>query len=181
MSKTLKNFKDLIQKFHFMIIPTSIGRIKYVYRHQKQFKHVGKNLFWQSRKFPADPEYISIGDNVRICADAVFVNHDSARNLLNRTYNTNEFQPYYGCIYVGNNVIIGGGAMILPNVYIGNNVVIGAGAIVTKDVPDNSVIAGVPAKIIGTFDDFAAKRKGYKRRPLEQEWEFFLEKHKNKI
>ena len=43
---------------------------------------------------------------------------------------------------------------------IGNNVIIGAGSVVTKDIPDNSVCAGVPCKRIGSFDDFIRKRKG---------------------
>ena len=181
MGRRWKDFKQLTQKLRFMMIPTSVGRIKYVYKHKKQFKHIGKQLFWQSRKFPADPQYIWIGDNVRVCADAVFVNHDTARNLLNRAYNTNDFLPYNGCIYVGNNVMIGASATILPNVYIGNNVIVGAGAIVTKDVPDNSVVAGIPAKVIGTFDDFVAKRKAIPKRNLEEHWEAFWEAHKDRM
>lgn len=51
-------------------------------------------------------------------------------------------------IYVGNNVYISTGVTILGPVKIGNNVTIGAGAVVTKDIPDNAIVAGVPAKII---------------------------------
>jgi len=49
---------------------------------------------------------------------------------------------------VGNNVLIGAGACILGDITIGNNVKIGANAVVTKDVPSNSVVVGIPAKII---------------------------------
>ncbi|MCM0647410.1 serine O-acetyltransferase [Clostridium swellfunianum] len=49
---------------------------------------------------------------------------------------------------IGNNVYIGAGAVILGNVKIGNNVVIGANAVVIKDIPDNAVAVGVPAKVI---------------------------------
>lgn len=49
---------------------------------------------------------------------------------------------------VGNNVYIGAGAKILGPVTIGNNVVIGANAVVLKNIPDNSLVTGVPAKII---------------------------------
>ena len=49
---------------------------------------------------------------------------------------------------IGNNVYIGTGAIIMNPVNIGNNVIIGAGSIITKDVPDNAIVAGNPAKII---------------------------------
>lgn len=51
------------------------------------------------------------------------------------------------CI-IGNNSFIGTGAIILPKVRIGENVTIGAGAVVSKDLPDNCVAVGIPAKII---------------------------------
>ena len=51
-------------------------------------------------------------------------------------------------IYVGNNCYISTGVVILGPVKIGDNVTIGAGAVVNKDIPDNAVVGGVPAKII---------------------------------
>jgi maltose O-acetyltransferase len=51
-------------------------------------------------------------------------------------------------VTIGDNVWIGGSVTILPGVTIGNGVTIGAGSVVTKDVPDNVVVAGNPAKII---------------------------------
>lgn len=53
---------------------------------------------------------------------------------------------------IGNNVYISAGARIVGNVRVGNNVIIGANAVVTKDVPSNSIVAGVPAKILRTVD-----------------------------
>ena len=51
-------------------------------------------------------------------------------------------------VIIGDNVWVGSGAKIMPNVEIGNNSVIAAGAVVTKNVPENVVVAGVPARII---------------------------------
>lgn len=56
-------------------------------------------------------------------------------------------------ITIGDNVWIGGHAVINPGVTVGNNVVIAAGAVVTKDVPNNVVVAGVPAKVIRRLDE----------------------------
>ena len=56
-------------------------------------------------------------------------------------------------IKIGNDVWIGGNVTILPGVNIGNNVVIAAGAVVTKDVPDNCVVGGVPAKKIKDIEN----------------------------
>ena len=54
-------------------------------------------------------------------------------------------------VRIGNDVWIGGNVTILPGVTIGNNVVVAAGAVVTKDVPDNAVVGGVPAKVLKTL------------------------------
>ena len=56
--------------------------------------------------------------------------------------------PRKGTPRIGNNVYIGPGAKIIGNIAIGNDAAIGANAVVTHDVPDNAVVAGVPAKII---------------------------------
>ena len=67
----------------------------------------------------------------------------------------------FGKIKVGNNVYIGNDALIMPGVTIGNNVVIGAGTVVTKSVPDNSVVAGNPGRIIGNISSFKEKMLKY--------------------
>ena len=59
-------------------------------------------------------------------------------------------------VTIGNDVWIGANCTILPSVTIGNNVVVAAGAVVTKDVPDNCVVGGVPAKIIKKIENDTA-------------------------
>ncbi|MDE7192107.1 MAG: sugar O-acetyltransferase, partial [Clostridia bacterium] len=56
-------------------------------------------------------------------------------------------------VKIGNNVWIGAHATILSGVTIGDNAIIAAGAVVTKDVPQNTVVAGVPAKIIKKIEE----------------------------
>lgn len=55
-------------------------------------------------------------------------------------------------ITIGNDVWIGGNCTIVDGVTIGNNVIVAGGAVVTKDVPDNCVVAGVPAKVVKTLE-----------------------------
>ena len=62
-----------------------------------------------------------------------------------------------GRVTIGDEVFVGHGSIILPGVTIGSRVVVGAGSVVTKDIPDNSVAAGNPARVIGTYDDFVKK------------------------
>lgn len=56
-------------------------------------------------------------------------------------------------VTIGNDVWIGGNVTILPGVTIGNNVVVAAGAVVSKDVPDNCVVGGVPAKVLREIEN----------------------------
>ena len=64
-----------------------------------------------------------------------------------------------GRVHIENNVFIGAGSIILPNVRIGNNSIVGAGSVVTKDIPANVVCAGNPAKIVYSLDEFIEKNK----------------------
>lgn len=72
-----------------------------------------------------------------------------------------------GKVTIGDEVYVGHGTIILPNVRIGSRVVIGAGSVVTKDIPDNAVAAGNPARVIGTYDAFLEKHAAQmKTRPV---------------
>lgn len=72
-----------------------------------------------------------------------------------------------GRVTIGDEVFVGHGTIILPNVTIGSRVVVGAGSVVTRDIPDNSVAAGNPARVIGTYDDFLKKHSAQmKFRPV---------------
>ena len=98
---------------------------------------------------------ISIGNNCRIANGVRFVTHDGGVWVL-RNLGLKDVDVF-GQISIGNNVHIGWNAIIMPNVHIGNNCVIGAGAVVTKDIPDNSVAVGVPARVIENIEEYKNK------------------------
>ena len=127
------------------------------------FGSIGEKCMIQSRKVPLYPELIYIGNNVRIASNVCFITHDVSHNMLNNLPESKtggyKYAEKKGKIIIGNNVFIGANTMLLYDVVIGNNVIIGAGSVVTKNIPDGSIAAGVPCKVIGKFDDFVEKRK----------------------
>jgi Acetyltransferase (isoleucine patch superfamily) len=95
--------------------------------------------------FGSEPYLVRIGNHVTVSGDVRFVTHDGGVWVFR------EAEPdidVFGPIVIGDNVFIGYGAIILPNVKVGNNVVIGARSVVTKDIPNDSVVAGVPARFL---------------------------------
>lgn len=124
-------------------------------------KRIGVNIgenphFYGPTSWGTEPWLITIGDNVHITGNCKFINHDGGTLLFRDQIPDLEITKP---IVVGNNVYIGEETMILPGVHIGNNVVIGARSVVTKDIPDNSVAAGVPCRIIKTTDEYLEKIK----------------------
>ena len=144
--------KDQLRKIGLYFILDSKKRTKYLIKHNV-FASVGKNFFFQPRKIPADPKLIKFHDNVVVTSGVLFITHDVSDFMLNNMGLSRFYEYQSGCIEVKNNVFIGSNTIILPNVRIGNNVMIGAGSVVTKDVPDNSVVAGIES-----FDEYLEKR-----------------------
>jgi len=106
-------------------------------------------------EFGSEPYLIEIGDHVRITNGVKFVTHDGGLWIL-RNLGAGPIDRF-GRIKIGNNVHIGWNTVVMPNVTIGDNVVIGCGSVVTKDIPPNSVAAGVPARVIETLQEYRMK------------------------
>lgn len=94
---------------------------------------------------------VEIGDDVGFSPESKIITHGFWNSVLEGY--SSEFAP----VKIGNHVIIGYRAIILPNVMIGDYCTIGAGAVVTKNFPPHCVIGGVPAKIIKTQPDYPKK------------------------
>lgn len=139
-------------------IRSSMKRAQYL-KKKGIFHSIGERVMITSRKIPLYAKLISIGNNVWMASGVEFLTHDVTHYMLNGMEDGTKYTEKIGCIAIGDNVFIGSGAKILYDVKIGNNVIIAAGSLVNKDIPDNSVVAGVPARLLSSFDEYLNKRR----------------------
>lgn len=129
--------------------------------------------------FGSEPYLVQLGNQVKITAGVRFVTHDGGMWVI-RNMGWNENADKMDKIIVGDNVFIGINAIIMPGVTIGSNVVIGGGSVVSKNVPDNTIVAGVPAREICTIEEFYNKNQhriyNTKQMPYDEKKKFYLSK-----
>lgn len=111
--------------------------------------HVGDEFLANYNVTILDIAPVHIGDHVMIGPNTLIVTVNHPLSPRGRRQHLGQAKP----VVIGNDVWIGGNCTILPGVTIGNNVVVAAGAVVTKDVPDNCVVAGVPAQKIRELEN----------------------------
>ena len=106
--------------------------------------HVGSRTFANFGLIALDVGVITIGDDVQIGPNVQLLTptHPVAADLRREKWEA--AKP----ITIGSNVWLGGGVMVLPGVSIGDNSVVGAGAVVTRDLSDNVVAMGTPARVV---------------------------------
>ena len=106
------------------------------------------NVFVNINNYFMDGATIEIGDNVFIGPSCGFYTANHPLDYTNRNQGLEKALP----IKIGDNCWFGANVSVMPGVTIGAGCVIAAGAVVTKDMPANSLIAGVPAKVIKTIE-----------------------------
>jgi len=105
--------------------------------------------------FGSEPYLVRIGDNCSMAAGVRFITHDGGVWALRKDHpDLDCFAP----IEIKDNVIVGMNSIIMMGVTIGPNCVIGAGSVVTRDIPPDSVAAGVPAKVIMSLEEYRRKK-----------------------
>lgn len=106
----------------------------------------GKNVFIGKDVSIDYSGTVTVGNDIQITNGAIIETHVHAAHS---DYRANKSEIFPTELYIGDSVVIGCRAIIMPSChYIGKNARIAAGAVVTKDVPDYAIVAGVPAKII---------------------------------
>ncbi|KAI9481846.1 transferase hexapeptide repeat protein [Coemansia mojavensis] len=106
--------------------------------------HVGKRFYMNGMCVILDCARVDIGDDVMFGPSVQIYTAEHPTDPAERLTGYESARP----IKIGNNVWVGGGAIIMGGVTIGNGVTIGAGSVVTKDIPDNVVVVGNPARIV---------------------------------
>ena len=139
-------------------------------------KHIetGKNFFANYNCTLLDVARIRIGDNCQMAPNVAIYTAGHPIHPMSR----NSAYEYGKEVTIGDNVWIGGNTVICPGVHVGDNVVIGAGSVVTKDIPDWSMAAGNPCKVIRkiTGDD---RQKLFRDEEIDpQAWADIVERMK---
>lgn len=138
-----------------------ISNEKYIKQLRDKGAKIGKNtVFFSPRKTIVDEGkafLITIGDYCKITSGVTILAHDYSRSVLRYYYGDNigGSSP----VKIGNNCFLGINAIILMGTVIGNNCIVGAGSVVKGTFPENSVIAGNPARIICNLEEFHYKRQ----------------------
>ena len=113
---------------------------------------VGENCAIWTRDIDVNHGFlITIGNNVTLSNAKILAHDGSTKRALGYSR--------VGRVTIGDNVFVGAGAIILPGVTIGNDVIIGAGAVIAKDIPDDSVVVGNPASVIGSTAAYIEKNR----------------------
>lgn len=139
----------------------------YVAKLRNKLGHIGTNSYFTPKVSIVNPQNVFIGNNSYVNGGELFAGSKSkitigndclisyyvhircvSHNIDSQDMLIREQGHWEGDITIGNNCWIGYGAQIMPGIKIGDNSVIGAGAVVTKNVEENSVVGGVPAKLI---------------------------------
>lgn len=111
---------------------------------------IGTGCWIHSSSLSTEPWLVEIGDRVAIAGGVHFVTHEGGAWLLRDRHPNLQV---FGRVRVGSDSIVGLNAILLPGTSIGPGCIVGAGAVVKGDVPDGTVVAGNPSRVIGTTAD----------------------------
>lgn len=114
-----------------------------------RFNH-GRRFYSNSLIDTLFPEQIEIGDDFISAPGSIVLAHDASTLMYTNKYRVQKTK-------IGNRVFLGANSVVLPGVTIGDNVIVGSGAVVSKDIASNSVVAGNPARVICSVEEYIKK------------------------
>jgi acetyltransferase-like isoleucine patch superfamily enzyme len=118
--------------------------------------NIGSNNLIRKDHWSSEPYLITIGSNCQLTNCKIFTH--GGGQVIRRAH------PDFDCfgkVKIGDYVYIGTGSLIMPGVTIGDNVLVAAGSVVTKSVKSGMVVAGNPARVICTIEEYYEKNKSY--------------------
>ena len=134
--------RSLLSQITGSVIDESIGVFTPLYINYGKHTKIGKNVFINFNCTFLDLGGITVDDDVLIAPNVSLLSEGHPLSPEDR----HSLIPKH--IHIKRNAWIGAGATILQGVTIGENAVVAAGAVVSKDVPDNTIVGGIPAKVI---------------------------------
>ena len=157
---------DLPEEGSYWIAPSAsvIGKVKL-----ERFASV-----WFGAVIRGDNELITIGENSNVQDGAVMHTDPGLPLTVGRNCTIGHKAILHGCV-IGDNTLIGMGAVILNRAKIGKNCLIGANALITegKEIPDNSLVMGQPGKIAGELNEEAIARLTRSAETYVRNWQRF--------
>lgn len=130
--------------------------------------HFGNGIYANSNLTIVDDGHVYVGDKVMFGPNVTIA---TANHPIDPTLRSKGLQ-YNKDVYIGENVWIGAGVIIVPGVRIGKNTVIGGGSVVTKDIPDNEVAVGNPCRTLREISEYD-KKYFYKNEEID--WENIIQ------
>ena len=118
---------------------------------------LGGGNFVASHFWSSEPYLITVGNHCQITNGVKVFTHGGGGAVRRLFPNFDTF----GKVVIGDYVYLGNNSLVMPGVTIGDNVLVAAGSVVTKSVPSNVVVAGNPAKVICTINEYIERNKQY--------------------
>lgn len=144
----LKALATIIERLKVRLFYNPYTIAKYF---RKKGAIVGEGNRILTRNLSSEPYLIRIGNNCTISYEVSFLTHDGGCGLFRKEVPE---LNVFGTIDIKDNCFIGHRAILMPNIIIGPNSIVGAGAVVTRDVPPGVIVAGNPARVIKSIDDY---------------------------
>lgn len=144
LQRNLEKIKKILERAHVRLLEKAGNEQKIKYWRRKGMR-IGDDCLLYTMSFSTEPFLIEIGNHVAIANNTLFLTHDGGIWCFRHEL---ENADVFGKIKIGNNVFIGSNCTLLPNTEVGDNCIVGAGSVLRGKFPENSVIAGNPAKVV---------------------------------